>query len=154
MLIAILYLVALAIGFANVLTIHATTVPAIAATLLRWYFLIAVGTTLIIAGIGHALKGDFTAKRLNWPAGNPFQKEVGYWDFAVGVVSVMAFWWHGNFWLAAATVNVVFWTLAGALHVYELVEHRNRQLDNALPAVMDIVGAATLLTLYLLANKL
>jgi hypothetical protein len=154
MIIAIFYFLGLIVGVIGVFMHQAVTVSVVAAELLKWYFLISIGFSLMFAGIIHALKGDFVARRLKWPVGSPFQKEVGYWDFAAGVMAVFAFWRHGEFWLAVTIINVIFWTLAGILHVYEWAKNRNRQIDNALPAIMNLVVAATLLVLYFFTARI
>jgi hypothetical protein len=152
MLITILYSLGLASGAFTAVASRDTAAPAVAPRLLQWYFPVSIGTTLLISGTVHAFKGDIAAIRLTWPAGNPFQKEVGYWDRAAGTVAVFSFWRHGEFWLAAVILNIIFWTWAGLLHLYELVHNQNRSADNALPGIMNLVGAATLLVLFPLAK--
>jgi hypothetical protein len=41
--------------------------------------------SLLIAFFGHTFKGEVAARRLGWPAGNPFQTELGIWDGAATV---------------------------------------------------------------------
>ena len=153
MFIGICYLASLAVGTAVVFLQPGTrTVQLVAGTLLHFVLLLGVGVPLVVGGFGHVFKSDLAARRLGWPSGNPFQKELGFWDFAAGVGAIVAFWRGSEFMLAAIIINAIFWVSAGMLHIQHVVRHRNYNFDNAIPAVVDILVPATLIVFYLLAR--
>jgi hypothetical protein len=150
--IAISYLAGIAAGSIAGATHAGSGVSGFASEMLRWVFLIAVGVPLLIAFVGHTFRGEVSARRLGWPTGNPFQTEVGIWDGAGGAIAVVAFWRHDGFWLATVIAHSLFWTGAGIVHVREIVKERNFRADNLLPAVVNFLVPATLISLYALAS--
>ena len=44
---------------------------------LVWFLFIMVGIGCIVAFIGHVFLSNMVAATIGWPAGNPFQLEVG-----------------------------------------------------------------------------
>jgi hypothetical protein len=152
MLIVIFYLAGLVVACAMaLLTNQPQTTSSIAGVMLQYFLPIGVGLPLLISGLGHVFQSDLAAKRLGWPTGNPFQKELGFWDFAAGVIAILSFWQHGPFWLATIIVNVLFWVLAGGLHAWELLRHKNIRADNAITAIVDFLVPITLVILYALS---
>ena len=150
MVIAICYV--LGVGAGTVAGVARSSGPTgFASEMLRWVFLVSVGVPLVIAFFGHSFGGQTAARRLGWPAGNPFQTELGIWDGAGGVVAIVAFWCHGGFWLALVILNAIFWTGTGIVHVREIVRRRNVRADNVLPAIVNFLVPATLIVLYALA---
>jgi hypothetical protein len=153
MFIAIFYLVSLIVGaLVALLQPSAHTLPVVAETLLHFVLLIGVGITLVIGGLGHAFRSDFVAQKIGWPTGSPFQKELGFWDFAAGIGAIIAFWSGREFMLATILINAIFWISAGVLHIQHVIQHRNYNADNAIPAVADILVPITLIGLFLLAR--
>ena len=122
-------------------------------TMLRYFLPVGVGLTLLFASIGHVFKSRIAARRLGWPADNPFQKELGFWDGAAGVVSLMCFWASTDFWLAAVVFNAIFWTLAAVNHAWEVVHNRNYAFDNVSTAVVDFLVPVTLIVLYAVGGR-
>jgi hypothetical protein len=55
-------------------------------TFLMWQIAIGLGLGCLYAGTGHLLLADKVAESIGWPTGNPFQREVGMWDAAMGIV--------------------------------------------------------------------
>jgi hypothetical protein len=116
---------------------------------LRNALVFAVGVGGLIAGIGHTVFRDQVADSLGWPKGNPFQLEVGFADFAIGVVGIMSAWYSGRFWLAAIVVVSVFLLCDAIGHVVEMVRSRNLAPGNAGFAFWwDLLLPALLITLY------
>jgi hypothetical protein len=111
-LIAIFYVAGLAAGVIAGATGSGGS-AAFAGAMLRWVLLVGVGVPLLISGLGHVFRGETAARRLGWPSGNPFQTELGIWDGAGGVIAIVAFWRHGDFWLATVIAQALFWTGGG-----------------------------------------
>lgn len=150
MVIVILYFAGLASGIAAcwIGGVPLTTLTGSAPTLFRYFMLVGVGLSLVIAFFGHVFVSDMAAKRIGWPTGNPFQKEVGFWDGAVGVAAMLCSVRGPQFWSAVVVINTFFWLMAGLLHASHIFRDRNFKVDNVLPAVADIVYAATIVFLY------
>ena len=49
-------------------------------------------------------------------------------------------------------VHALFWTGAGIVHLRDIVHDNDLHADNALPAVVDFLVPATIITLYILAT--
>jgi Family of unknown function (DUF6790) len=154
MVITILYFIGLISGvIAVIFTGGPKTSIIIATILLQYYLLISVGISSIIGFIGHVFRGEIAARLLGWPSGNPFQKELGFYDGAAGVAAILCFWHHGEFWLATIIIITIFWVLAGCLHLKHVLKEKNYHIDNALPAIMDFIVPITLVILYRIATK-
>jgi len=147
------YIIGLLIGFiAAIISKQSFSTQSYAHTVMQYFLLIGVGVPLVIGFIGHVFQSDLAARRLGWPTGNPFQKELGFWDGASGVTAIVGFWIHGKFWLAAILFNGIFWIFAGILHIWEMIHKKNYHADNVATAVMDFIVPITLIILYVLAK--
>ena len=152
MAVAIFYVLGLVVaGTAALLSSGPHTTQEMAQTMLHYFLPVGVGLPLVFAFFGHVFQSDLAARRLGWPAGSPFQKEVGFWDGAAGIAAIMCFWKSGDFWLATILINAIFWTLAGGLHTWEVIREKNYHADNVATSVVDFLVPITLIVLYLLA---
>lgn len=59
----------------------------------------------IMATLGPTIRADETAKMIGWPTDNPFQFEVAMMNLSIGLLGLMCFWFHGNFWLATLSAK-------------------------------------------------
>lgn len=66
--------------------------------LLSYLLLFSLGVMGILAAYAHLFMGAEVAQQIGWPAGSPFQFEVGMANLAFGVLGVLSFWYRGNFW--------------------------------------------------------
>jgi len=97
-----------------------------------WQLALWLGVGLIWAGIGHLLIPDQVAATIGWEAGSPFQREVGMWDLALGIVGVLCLAFRdAGFWTATIIGTGAFYIGAGLGHLYELVVHGNTAVNNA-----------------------
>jgi hypothetical protein len=101
-------------------------------SILMWQLVIGLGFGLIWAGLGHLLMPDTVAESIGWPTGSPFQREVGMWDIALGIVGVLCLVFRDEgFWTATIISTGIFYISAGLGHVYELVVHGDTAANNA-----------------------
>jgi hypothetical protein len=99
---------------------------------LMWQLAIGLGLGLLWAGLGHLLMPDTVAESIGWTTGSPFQREVGMWDVALGVVGVLCLVFRDEgFWTATIIGTGIFYVGAGLGHVYELVIHGDTAVYNA-----------------------
>lgn len=98
-----------------------------------------------------AFAGDVAAS-IGWPAGNPFQTEVGFANLAIGIVAFACFWRY-DFWLPAVVAKSVFAWGAGLTHVRDILERGNLASNNAGPILAwDFLMPIVLIVLYILAR--
>ncbi len=118
---------------------HCTGYRAIGAVLM-WQLSIGLGLGYLWAGIGHLLIPDSIAGSIGWPAGSPFQREVGMWDLSLGIVGMLCILFRDEgFWLAAIIGTGLFSIFAGLGHFYELIFHGDIAVNNAGPVMyMDL----------------
>lgn len=131
---------------------HHTGVTALG-TFLAWQLAIGLGLSSIYAAFGHLVFADRVAASIGWAAGSPFQREVGMWDFAIGIVGLLCLKFRSaGFWTATVIAYGIFSISAGLGHVYELIVHANMSINNAGPVMyMDLfypVFLGTLLFWY------
>jgi hypothetical protein len=122
---------------------------------LMWQLGIGLGVGLIWAGIGHLLMPDRVAAGIGWQAGSPFQREVGMWDLALGIVGVLCLVFREEgFWAATIIATGVFFFSAGLGHVYELLVHGNTAAFNAGPVMyLDLFYPIILGVLLILYHR-
>ncbi|MFA4878297.1 MAG: DUF6790 family protein [Methanoregula sp.] len=98
---------------------------------LMWQLAVGLGLSLLYGGIGHLFVPDQVAESIGWPVGSPFQREVGIWDMAMGIVGLLCLKFRGEFWIAMIAGAGLFCMGAGLGHVWELVVNGNTAPNNA-----------------------
>jgi hypothetical protein len=124
-------------------------------TFLMWQIAIGLGLGYLYAGMGHLFFADRVAESIGWPVGSPFQREVGMWDAAMGIVGLLCLKFRDTgFWTATAIGAGIFSVSAGFGHVYEMVVNGNYSPNNAGPVMyMDILYPVFLVGLLLLLHR-
>ena len=106
-----------------------------------------------LLALPHILAPDYVAAYVDWPAGNPFQIELGFANLGRALLGILCIWFRGPFWIAPVVSNTVFGLGAGYVHVREIVEHANYSPGNAGP-VLFVDIAIPLLAIVLLRHHL
>ncbi|WAC04223.1 MAG: hypothetical protein OS112_07045 [Methanoregula sp.] len=124
-------------------------------TFLMWQIALGLGLGLMFGGLGHLLTPDKVAESIGWPAGSPFQREVGMWDFFMGFVGVLCLRFRNEgFWTATIIGCGLFLFSAGAGHVYEMIFHGNYAPNNAGGVMfMDLLYPVFLAVLLIYLHK-
>lgn len=122
-------------------------------TFLVWQLATGLGLSYLYAAFGHLVFADQVAASIGWPAGSPFQREVGLWDLSIGIVGLLCLKFRSPwFWTATVIAFAIFSIGAGLGHVYEVIVHGNTSINNAGPVMyMDLfypVFLGTLLFWY------
>ena len=100
----------------------------------------------------HTVFASDVAASIGWPAGNPFQTEVGFANLAIGLVGFACFWRY-EFWLPAMVAKSVFIWGAGLTHVLDIARVGNLTSQNAGPILAwDFLLPVVMITLYILAR--
>jgi hypothetical protein len=105
--------------------------PKIIETFFMWQLVIGLGLSMTIAGLGHIFAADKVAESIGWPAGSPFQHEVGMWDLSMGIVGLLCLKFKEHFWTAAIIGTGIFMISAGIGHMYDLIANGNTAVNNA-----------------------
>jgi hypothetical protein len=109
---------------------------------------IGIGINGIYASIGHIFIADQVAAAIGWPAGNPFQQEVGLADLAFGVCGLLCLKFRDGFWPATILASGIFLVGAGIGHCYRSFAHRNfAPLNTGTIVIDDILFPVLLLVL-------
>lgn len=125
----------------------------VAEILLLWLLVINTGFGGLYAFSGHVFAADEVAASIGWPAGNPFQTEVGVANLAIGTLGILSYWIRGNFWTAAVIATAI-WLLGAAIHVREMVGEGNYNPGNAgVVFYMDIIGPLLLIALLIYSRR-
>ena len=102
--------------------------------------------------VTHTAFASEVAAAIGWPAGTPFQTEVGFANLAIGIVGFACFWRY-DFWLPVITAKSVFAWGAGLTHVLDIVGTRNLGSNNAGPILAwDFFLPVVMIALYVLAR--
>jgi hypothetical protein len=122
--------------------------------ILMWQLVCGLGLSLLWGGIGHLLFADKVAESIGWPTGSPFQREVGMWDAAIGIVGILCLKYRDHFWLATIIGGGLFLFGAGLGHVYEFIAHGDVSPNNIGGVLwVDLLFPVLLAALYLLYHK-
>jgi hypothetical protein len=119
--------------------------------LLLYALVLGVGFIGLLFGfIPHVFFADQAAQSIGWPAGNPFQFEVGLHDGAWGVLGFLCIWIGGRFWLATGLGWSLFMLGAAYGHIRDAVIEGNYAPYNFYPMFTDaFIGIWILALLYL-----
>jgi hypothetical protein len=124
-------------------------------TFLMWQIGVGLGLGYFYSGLGHLLLADQVAESIGWPTGSPFQREVGMWDAALGIVGLLCLRFRDTgFWTATVLIAGIFSVSAGTGHVYEMVVNGNYSPNNAGPVMyMDLLYPVFLIVLLWLLHR-
>ncbi len=98
---------------------------------LVWFLFIMIGIGCIWAFIGHVFMSNFVATSIGWPAGNPFQLEVGVANLAFGILGILSIKIRDNFLLATVIAASIFLLGAGIVHITNIMQTGNMAPGNA-----------------------
>ena len=121
--------------------------------LVLMYILGVSGAIGMFNVVPHTVFAQDVAESIGWPAGNPFQTEVGFASLAIGMVGFACFWRY-DFWLPAIIAKSVFAWGAGVTHVLDIVRKGNLASNNAGPILAwDFLLPVVIITLYVLSRS-
>jgi hypothetical protein len=122
--------------------------------LLLWLLVINTGFGGLYAFSGHVFAADEVAASIGWPAGNPFQTEVGVANLAIGSLGILSYWIRGSFRTAAVIATSIWLLGAAAIHVREMMGEGNYNPGNAGTVFyMDIISPVLLMALLIYSRR-
>lgn len=111
-------------------------------------FMFAFGAASGIAGaLGHFFASDAVAEAIGWPAGSPFQLEMGFANLAMGVLAAIAVSRRDGFREATVIGGTILSVGAFIVHVIDLVQHGNLAPGNTLINITNLGRPAALVFL-------
>lgn len=120
---------------------------------LLWFLLIIVGIGSIWAFIGHVFMSNTIAAMIGWPAGNPFQLEVGIANLSYGILGILCWKFKDNFQTATVIAISVFYFGAAYVHIVNIMQTGNMAPGNAGYALyIDILIPIILICLLIAYN--
>jgi hypothetical protein len=107
---------------------------------LLYFLCVQWGFGGILTALPHIIVPDYIAEYIGWPAGSPFQLELGFASLGLGVLGALCIWLRGTFWLAPAIGFPIFLYGAAYVHLRDIAAHGNLSPGNAgIPLVFDLL---------------
>jgi 4-amino-4-deoxy-L-arabinose transferase-like glycosyltransferase len=119
---------------------------------LLYLFGVGVAGSGIGGFFGHFFISDLVAESIGWPAGNPFQLEVGFANLAVGILGIVAMGRRDGFREATVIAVTVFGVGATIVHARDIIETGNLAPGNTLQNVGNLLKPALLIG-FLVASR-
>ncbi len=120
---------------------------------LLWFLFIMVGIGSIWAFMGHVFLSNMVAATIGWPAGNPFQLEVGIANLSYGILGILCWKFRDNFWTATVIAVSTFYLGDAYVHVVNMMQTGNMAPGNAGFALyIDVLVPIVLICLLVAYN--
>ena len=120
---------------------------------LIYLFMVGVGGSGLSGFFGHVFTPDAVAESIDWPAGSPFQQEMGFANLALGVLGFIAAGRRDGF--REATVIAVTIVAIGAtvVHVIDIVQEGNLAAGNSIQNIANLLKPALLIPLLIVSRR-
>jgi hypothetical protein len=106
---------------------------------------VQVGLAGLYAFFGPYFVSYNVAGSVGWLAAGALQKEASIANLAFGVLGILCFWLHGNFWLATGIGAIVFWLGAASVRIGEMRRRCNVHFGNVSALLLSDIGMPVLL---------
>jgi Family of unknown function (DUF6790) len=133
---------------------QASTLPRRIEIILLYLFAISVGANGLSGAFGHLFLSDLVAEAIGWPAGSPFQLEMGFANLLIGVLGIMAIGRRDGFRTATIIATTILGVGATLVHLQDIVVHGNLAPGNTLQNVSNLLDPILLVGLTWWAARL
>ena len=106
------------------------TAPVVVEALFKWFLFFSIGVTYIYNGFFHVVFHEMAAAFIGW-ADSPFQIELGFASFGMGLIGLIAPWRSFDLRLAAILGPACFLWGAAGVHIESMIAERNFAPGNA-----------------------
>lgn len=113
----------------------------------------SVGASGLGGAFGHIFLSDLVAEGVGWPAGSPFQLEMGFANLVIGVLGIMAIGRRDGFRTAAILATTILGLGATAVHLWDIAATGNLAAGNTLQNLGNLLDPILLITLTWLAGR-
>ncbi len=115
---------------------------------------ISVGANGLGGAFGHLFLSDMIAEGVGWPAGSPFQLEMGFANLLIGVLGLMAIGRRDGFRTAAIIATTIIGFGATAVHLWDIAAAGNLAPGNTIQNVSNLLDPVLLIGLTWLAGRI
>ena len=120
---------------------------------LIFLFALGVAGSGIGGFFGHLFLSDQVAEAVGWPAGSPFQLEMGFANLAVGVLGIIAVSRRDGFREATVIAVTILGVGATVVHIVDIVQTGNLAPGNTLQNVSNLLRPALLIGFLVAARR-
>lgn len=108
---------------------------------------ISVGANGLGGAYGHLILSDLVAEGIGWPAGSPFQLEMGYTNLALGILGLIAVGRRDGFRTATIIATTVIGGGATVVHLMDIAFHGNLAPGNTIQNIGNLLDPVLLIAL-------
>jgi hypothetical protein len=113
---------------------------------------ISVGASGLGGAFGHIFLSDLVAEGVGWPGGSPFQLEMGFANFVLGALGLLAIGRRDGFRTATILAATILGLGATAVHLWDIATSGNLAAGNTLQNISNLLDAFLLIVLTWLAT--
>lgn len=121
---------------------------------LMYLLAISVGANGIGGAFGHLFLSDLVVEGIGWPAGSPFQLEMGFANLTLGVLGVMAIGRRDGFRTATIIATTIIGVGATFVHLQDIAAHGNLSPGNTIQNISNLLDPILLIGLSWWAARL
>ena len=121
---------------------------------LMYLLAISVGANGIGGAFGHLFLSDLVAEGIGWPAGSPFQLEIGFANLTIGVLGLVAIGRRDGFRTAAIVATTIIGVGATIVHLQDIAAHGNLSPGNTIQNISNLLDPILLIGLSWWAARL
>jgi hypothetical protein len=114
---------------------------------------ISVGANGLGGAFGHLFLSDLIAEGVGWPAGSPFQLEMGFANLLIGVLGIMAINRRDGFRTAAIIATTILGVGATIVHIIDIAATGNLSPGNTIINLSNLLDPVLLIGLTWLASR-
>lgn len=123
-------------------------------TLTIYLLAISVGASGLGGAFGHLFLSDLVAEGVGWPAGSPFQLEMGFANLVIGVLGILAISRRDGFRTATIMATTILGVGATAVHLWDIAATGNLAAGNTLQNFGNLLDPILLIALAWLAARI
>ena len=120
---------------------------------LVFLFALGVAGSGIGGFFGHLFLSDQVAEAVGWPAGSPFQLEMGFANLALGVLGIIAVGRRDGFREATVIAVSIIGFGATTVHIMDIIDTGNLAPGNTIQNFANLVRPILLIGLLIAARK-
>lgn len=114
---------------------------------------ISVGANGLSGAFGHLFLSDLVAEGVGWPAGSPFQLEMGFTNLLIGLLGLMAISRRDGFRTATILATTILGLGATAVHLWDIAVAGNLSPGNTIQNIGNLLDPMLLIGLTWLASR-
>ena len=122
-------------------------------TFLIFLFALGVAGSGIGGFFGHLFLSNQVAEAVGWPAGSPFQLEMGFANLVIGVLGIIAVGRRDGFREATVIAVTILGVGATSVHILDIIQTGNLAPGNTIQNFSNIVRPALLIGFLIAARR-